>query len=95
MAPLAVDRRLDRRSPREFSLGPTLAKTAIDYDANDHATVVDDGATRISETLSPAGRVLHRVVTDNVTGTVREDTKFGYDAPATAPPTVVPVRAAR
>jgi RHS repeat-associated protein len=63
----------------------------IDYDANDHAKRIDDGTTRVDETLAPSGRVLRRVVTSPPGGTVTEDTTFGYandsDTPAWARPT--------
>lgn len=63
----------------------------IDYDANDHATRIDDGTTRVDETLAPDGRVLRRIVTNPPGGTVTEDTSFGYagpdDSPAWARPT--------
>jgi RHS repeat-associated protein len=64
---------------------PRAPKETIAYDANDRATVVDDGATTSVETLSPSGRVLRRVVTDDVTGDVTEDTTFGYDGPGDSP----------
>jgi RHS repeat-associated protein len=64
---------------------------SISYDANDHATVIDDGLTRATETLGPSGRVLRRVVTDKATGNTTEDTAFGYadggDSPAYSKPT--------
>lgn len=70
---------------------PRRAEQKITYDANDHATAIDDGVTDIRETLSPDGRVLRRVVTDLATGAVTEDTSFGYDddgdSPAYARPT--------
>ncbi len=63
----------------------------MQYDANDHATRIDDGTTHVDETLSPSGRVLRRVVTSPSGGTVTEDTTFGYaggsDSPAWAKPT--------
>lgn len=63
----------------------------IDYDANDHPTRIDDGTTRVDETLSPDGRVLRRRVTSPPGGTVTEDTTYGYadsgDSPAWARPT--------
>src|SRR5581483_6815860 len=58
---------------------------SISYDANDHATVIDDGLTRATETLGPSGRVLRRVVTDKATGATTEDTLFGYDGPGDSP----------
>jgi RHS repeat-associated protein len=61
------------------------ARMAITYDANDHATSVDDGTVKVTETLSPSGRVLRRVVTDSATGDVSEDTDFGYDGPGDSP----------
>jgi len=66
------------------------AREVIAYDANDHAVSIDDGTSTIAETLSPSGRVLRRVVTDDATGEVLEDTDFGYagagDSPAYARP---------
>jgi RHS repeat-associated protein len=61
------------------------AKEVIGYDANDHPTSVDDGTNTTSETLSPSGRLLRRVVTDDATGAVSEDTTFGYDGPGDSP----------
>lgn len=61
------------------------------YDANDHATSIDDGQLLVSETLSPAGRVVRRVVKDSATGVVKEDLAIGYaedsDSPAYSRPT--------
>ncbi|MGH3116239.1 MAG: RHS repeat-associated core domain-containing protein, partial [Gaiellales bacterium] len=57
----------------------------ISYDANDHATVIDDGATRTEETLSPSGRVLRRVVKALPAGTVTQDVLYGYDGPGDSP----------
>jgi YD repeat-containing protein len=63
----------------------------ISYDANDHATSINDGTTRVDETLDPGGRVLRRIVTSPPGGSVTEDTTFGYagsgDSPAWARPT--------
>lgn len=61
------------------------AKEVIRYDANDHATSIDDGTTTVSETLAPSGRVLQRKVTDDATGEVLEDTTFGYDGDDDSP----------
>ena len=58
---------------------PPPLKELISYDGNDHATTIDDGAHAVAETLAPSGRVLRRVVTDDITGAVTEDTSFGYD----------------
>ncbi len=56
------------------------------YDANDHATTIDDGSQSINETLSPSGRVLERKVVDNATGNIVEDFDYGFtdsgDSPA-------------
>lgn len=60
--------------------GPKLDPTIV-YDANDHATVIDDGITRIDETLSPQGRVIERTVTDSVTGELLESVSIGYAGP--------------
>jgi YD repeat-containing protein len=57
----------------------------ITYDANDHATRVEDGRTVIAETLAPSGRVLKRTVTDAATNAVLENTEFGYDGPGDSP----------
>jgi RHS repeat-associated protein len=61
-------------------------KQTITYDANEHATSVDDGTTKVSETLSPSGRVIRRTVTDSATNAVAEDVLMGYgdggDSPA-------------
>jgi RHS repeat-associated protein len=53
-------------------------RQVITYDANDHATSVDDGTTLVAETLSPAGRVIRRVVRDSATQDVLEDVLVGY-----------------
>jgi RHS repeat-associated protein len=60
--------------------GPRLAPRIV-YDANDHATVIDDGITTITETLSPQGRVIARRVTDAVTGDLLEQVSVGYAGP--------------
>ena len=67
------------------SHGEITAATRIDgrtenisYDANDHATIIDDGTTTITETLAPTGRVLERKVTSDTTHAVTEDTLNGY-----------------
>lgn len=54
------------------------ARQVITYDAHDHATSVDDGATVVSEALSPWGRVVRRTVRDVVTQDVIEDVLVGY-----------------
>jgi RHS repeat-associated protein len=63
------------------------AKTEnIGYAATDHAATVDDGTTTVAETLAPSGRVLERIVTNDATHAVTEDTLYGYagsgDSPA-------------
>lgn len=60
-------------------------KQAITYDANDHATSVEDGTNRVEETLSPSGRVIRRTVRDSATNVVSEDTYFGFDSGGDAP----------
>jgi RHS repeat-associated protein len=60
-------------------------REAITYDANDHATSIDDGSSTVTETLSPSGRVLRRVMTDNITHATTEDTTFGYDGAGDSP----------
>jgi RHS repeat-associated protein len=62
-----------------------IAKEVIAYDGNDHATSIDDGTNTTAETLAPSGRVLKRVVTDDITAAVREDTTFGYDGAGDSP----------
>jgi RHS repeat-associated protein len=57
----------------------------ISYDANDHATVINDGTTTVTETLAPSGRVLRRVVTTNATSAVVEDISYGYAGPGDSP----------
>ncbi len=63
---------------------------AISYDANDHATVTNDGTRTTTETLMPSGRVLRRRVVLNATSAVEEDVVFGYagggDSPAYSMP---------
>lgn len=58
---------------------------AIAYDANDHATEIDDGTTKTKETLSPSGRVLRRVLTDFATLEVTEDVIYGYEGDGDSP----------
>lgn len=60
-------------------------KFQVAYDANNHATRIEDGRSVIAETLSPSGRVLRRLVTDAATGAVAEDTVFGYDGAGDSP----------
>ncbi len=57
----------------------------ISYDANDHATVINDGTTTVTERLAPSGRVLERKVVDNGTGAQSEDTLYGYDDDGDSP----------
>ncbi len=64
----------------------------ITYDGNDHATVIDDGTTRVEETLAPSGRVIRRKVTQLPT-TVTEDVLYGYDGPGDSPAYEQPVGA--
>ena len=64
-------------------------RQTIGYDANDHATSVDDGTRITAETLDPAGRVLRRIVTDE-TGTILEDTSYGYDDAGDSPAYTIP-----
>lgn len=63
------------------------------YDGNEHATSIDDGTTKVAEMLSPAGRVLRRTVTTDATGTVTEDTLYGYDGSGDSPAYEQPVTA--
>ncbi len=60
-------------------------RQVIGYDANDHATSIDDGTTRTEETLSPGGRVLRRRISDSATGEVQQDVLYGYDGPGDSP----------
>lgn len=73
-----------------------LRVTTIAYDANDHATTIDDGLTATTSTLTPDGRVLRRRVTDHATGLVSLDTTYGYaddsDSPAYLADTTTGVR---
>jgi RHS repeat-associated protein len=73
------------------SFPPYPRRYEVGYDANDHATSINDGQTLVAETLAPSGRVLRRVVRDAVTSATLEDTSFGYadtgDSPAYARPT--------
>ena len=61
------------------------------YDGNDHATEINDGSTITTETLSPSGRVIRRVVKNASTQAVTEDVIFGYqdgsDSPSYSRPT--------
>jgi RHS repeat-associated protein len=61
------------------------AREVLSADGNDRVTTTDDGTNTTSETLSPSGRVLRRVVTDDATGQVSEDTTFGYDSDSDSP----------
>jgi RHS repeat-associated protein len=69
---------------------PRAAKEVITYDGRDHATSIDDGGQTVVETVSPSGRVIERVVRDDSTGAVLEDTLLGYadggDSPAYSRP---------
>ncbi|MGH9040782.1 MAG: RHS repeat-associated core domain-containing protein, partial [Acidimicrobiia bacterium] len=67
--------------------------TSLAYDANDHAILINDGTNTASETLAPSGRVLRRVVIANATGTVSEDTSYGYDGPGDNPTYHIPTPA--
>jgi RHS repeat-associated protein len=51
----------------------------IEYDGNDHATVIRDGTATTTESLAPSGRVLRRRSVDDITGEVLEDTLFGFE----------------
>jgi hypothetical protein len=64
---------------------PGGASETIAYDGKDHATSIDDGLAKVTETLSPSGRVLERKVVDDVTLAVKEDTIFGYDGNGDSP----------
>ena len=68
------------------------ARQVVSYDANDHATSIDDGTSVIAETLSPSGRVIRRTVRDAATQEVREDVNIGYadagDSPSYSTPVV-------
>jgi len=57
----------------------------FNYDANDHATVTNDGTTTTVEALAPGGRVLRRAVITNSTGVVTQDTSYGYDGTGDSP----------
>jgi RHS repeat-associated protein len=67
------------------------AHMAISYDANDHATQIQDSGQTTRNTLSPSGRVLRSLVTNALNGAVLEDTTYGYedgsDSPAYSVPT--------
>jgi RHS repeat-associated protein len=62
-----------------------VPKEILTYDANDHATSIDDGTATVTETLGPSGRVLRRRVVDDITFDVLEDTSFGYDSDSDSP----------
>ncbi len=49
------------------------------FDGRDHAITIDDGTTKVSDYLSPSGRVIRHVVAPSGGGTPSEDTLFGYD----------------
>jgi len=66
----------------------------IAYDANDHATQIDDGSTITKEVLGPSGRVLTRKVTNKATGLTTEDSMFGYDDSGDSPSYTGPAGAA-
>jgi len=62
----------------------------IGYDPSDHATLIDDGVTRVEETLAPSGRVLARKATTVATGQVAENVIYGYDGPGDSPAWTAP-----
>ena len=62
-----------------------MGNTYLTYDANDHVTVIDDGTTRVVETLDPSGRVLERKVTSPPGGTVTEWVVYGYGGSSDSP----------
>jgi RHS repeat-associated protein len=91
-SPYASSYTYDSHGNMTASVGRTgYPSASINYDAHDHATVMNDGTTTVTETLAPSGRVLRRVVTTNATSAVTEDTSFGYsggdDSPAYSRPT--------
>lgn len=66
-----------------YTNGDTYA--TFGYDANDHATTIDEGTRTIDETLDPSGRVLRRKVYANDTGFLVQDTDYGYDDAGDSP----------
>ncbi|HZQ28614.1 MAG TPA: PA14 domain-containing protein [Acidimicrobiales bacterium] len=64
---------------------PRASQEALTYDGSDHATSIDDGTVKVSETLAPSGRVIERRVVIDATGVVSEDTLFGYDGDNDSP----------
>lgn len=72
---------------------PRSSSVTFGYDmASDHNVWMDDGVNRVTETLSPSGRVLRRVVSGTLgAGPVTEDITYGYDdsgdSPAYSKPT--------
>ncbi len=66
-----------------YTNGDTYA--TFGYDANDHATSIDEGTRTIDETLDPSGRVLRRKVYANDTGFLVQDTDYGYDDAGDSP----------
>src|SRR5207253_3657141 len=54
-----------------------INQETITYDGNDHAASINDGTQFVTETLTPTGRVLRRVVLDSVSLRTLEDTTFG------------------
>jgi len=61
-------------------------KQVVVYDAQDHATSVDDGTKKVDEILSPSGRVLRRTVRASLGAAgVESDDIFGYDGGSDSP----------
>lgn len=64
---------------------PSATAEMLTYDGQNRATSIDDGLTKVVETLSPSGRVLQRRVLDSVTGAVKEDVLYGYEDGGNSP----------
>ncbi len=71
----------------------TGTATTFTYDANNHATVIDDPTRKTEESLTPDGRVLTRKVTTKATNQVTEHLEYGYDSGSDSPAYQRPVGA--
>jgi RHS repeat-associated protein len=60
-------------------------KELITYDANDHATSIDDGINKTTNTIAPTGRTLRQLVIRDSDGSTRQDVTFGFEDGSDSP----------